>query len=624
MILGTAGHVDHGKTALVRALTGVDTDRLPDEKRRGITIDLGFAPLRLDGLPPVGVVDVPGHEAFVRNMLAGATGIDLALLVIAADEGVMPQTREHLLILQLLGVSGGVVALTKADLVDDEWLALVREEVAGLKAGTPLESAPVIATSSVTGRGMDELRQAVAAAVRARPARDAADLFRMPVDRAFTVRGTGTVVTGTVWSGTLARDATVQIRPGTGMARVRGLQSHGAALATATPGMRVAVALAGADLAEVGRGAVLVTDPAWKESVRLHAEVALSESAEVTLGPRSAVRFHLGTTEVGARIIAAGGALAPGARSLARVVFDRPVVARAGDRFVLRAFSPVRTIGGGIVVDPAPLRRRQRLTGLAPSLTERFEALVRDSGLAGVPDADVPLRLGVSPATLARLLQEAQPAVVVLGSRLVAGDVLEAAVDTAARLVDDFHSAHPLERGMPVQELRARIGGTGEITGEVLRRAAGAGRLQLAGALAWRAGWVPKLAPDQEDVGRRLLEVLREAGREPPSVGELGEQVSSHASSILKFLERNGKAVQVAPDRFYDPGALSSMIETLRHGMDDGRSHTPQELRDLLGISRKFLIPFLEYCDRTGVTERRADGRVLSEALRAGDRPGLA
>jgi selenocysteine-specific elongation factor len=291
---------------------------------------------------------------------------------------------------------------------------------------------------------------------------------------------------------------------------------------------------------------------------------------------------------------------------------------------VLRAFSPVRTIGGGIVVDPAPLRRRQRLTGLAVSLPDRLEAMVRDSGLTGVPDAEVPVRIGVSPATAAALIESAAPAVVMRGGRLVAGAVLAAAVDTAVRIVDQFHDGHPLEPGIPVQELRTRIGGAGEIVEEVLRRAGEAGRLQLAGALAWRSGWKPALGADQRLAGERLLEALRNGGREPPSVGELTDEISSHAFSILKFQERSGQAVQVAPDRFYEPGALSLMIETLRRGMDEGRSYAPQELRDLLGISRKFLIPFLEYCDRTGITERRADGRVLSEAFRAGERPGVA
>ncbi|MBX6332457.1 MAG: selenocysteine-specific translation elongation factor, partial [Gemmatimonadaceae bacterium] len=258
MILGTAGHVDHGKTALVKALTGVDTDRLAEEKRRGITIDLGFAPLTLDDGTVLGVVDVPGHEAFVRNMLAGATGVDLALVVIAADEGVMPQTREHLAILDLLGLRAGVIALTKCDLVEPDWLELVREDVCALVAHTPLATAPIVPTSVVTGEGLDALRRAIAEAARALPAREASDNFRLPVDRAFSVRGTGTVVTGTVWSGRLARDATVRLLPGGRTARVRGIESHGAAVAQALPGTRAAIALAGVEVGEVHRGTTIV------------------------------------------------------------------------------------------------------------------------------------------------------------------------------------------------------------------------------------------------------------------------------------------------------------------------------------------------------------------------------
>jgi selenocysteine-specific elongation factor len=622
VILGTAGHVDHGKTALVRALTGVDTDRLPDEKRRGITIDLGFAPLRLDGLPPVSIVDVPGHEAFVRNMLAGATGVDLALLVIAADEGVMPQTREHLLILSLLGVSAGVVALTKADLVDDEWLALVRDDVAELLNDTPLASAPVIATSAVTGAGLDALREALSECLRARPRRNDQDLFRMPVDRVFSVRGTGTVVTGTVWSGTLAREASVRILPGTRTARVRALQSHGAAVDRAEPGARVAVALSGIDVGEIARGAVLVTDPAWRATTRWIAEVGLDAASDVALGPRTAVRLHLGTADLAARIVAPGGALVPGARAVARVVLDEPAVARAGDRFVLRTPSPMRTIGGGVVIDPAPARRRQRPTAPPSELAARLERLVHSSGLAGVPTADLPIRLGVAPAEVPSLI--ARAGVRELGGRLAVDAALAAGVDEALCLVEAHHSAHPLEAGLGVQELRTRLGGAGELVQAVLDRAVAEGRLLMAGAVVMRAGWSPTPTGEQRQVGDRVLAALRSAGREPPSVDELTSTISAHAFSMLKFQERDGLVVQVAGDRFYEANVLRDMISALREGMRKGRSYTPQEIRDIIGVSRKFLIPFLEYCDRSGVTERRADGRVLTGALRGADRQVLA
>jgi selenocysteine-specific elongation factor len=622
MILGTAGHVDHGKTALVRALTGVETDRLPDEQRRGITIDLGFAPLELAGLPPVSIVDVPGHEAFVRNMLAGATGIDLALLVIAADEGVMPQTREHLLILTLLGVSSGVVALTKVDLVDDEWLALVREDVAALLAGTPLAHAPVIATSAVTGQGLDALRDAIAAAVRARPARNAEDLFRMPVDRVFTVRGTGTVVTGTVWSGTVTRDDTVRLLPSDRTARVRGLQSHGASVERAEPGRRVAVALAATDVGDIERGVVLVTDGAWRPSVRWIADVALDRDAGVTLGPRTAVRVHLGTADIGARIVAAGGALAPGGRATARLILDAPAVARGGDRFVLRAPSPMRTIGGGVVLDPTPAHRRARLLSTVETPSARLLAMARESGRAGIATSDVPVRLGVPPAESVALIQASGARTV--GSLAVAESVIEDGVTDAVRLVAGHHEAHALEPGMPVQELRARLGGAAEVVEAVIAAAVEAGRMEIQNATAARLGWVPSLTPRQSVEAERMVESLRAAGREPPSVEELAAAHSAHAFSILKFLERSGAVVQVAPDRFYDGRELEGMVSALRRGMAAGREYTPQEIRDLIGVSRKYLIPFLEFCDRTGVTERRADGRVLVEAFRASGRQVLA
>ena len=362
VIIGTAGHIDHGKTTLVRALTGVDTDRLPEEKRRGITIELGFAPLALDGIGTIGVVDVPGHEAFVRTMVAGATGIDIALLVVAADEGVMPQTREHLAILRLLGVRRGVVALTKADLVDDEWLALVEEDVRAAIASV-LPDAPIVATAAQTGRGIAELRSALVGAARAVPHRSDDDLFRMPVDRAFTIKGTGTVVTGTVWSGRVARDETVRIFPGGQTARVRGIQGHGEQLDASEAGGRTAVALTGLEPSDVPRGSTLVADASWRSTMLARADVTLVPGAEASIRPRTWFRAHVGTAEVGARVVAKE--VRAGEPFAARVVFDQQVLIRAGDRFVLRTSAPLNTIGGGVVVDPYPPRRaRPWPTGL--------------------------------------------------------------------------------------------------------------------------------------------------------------------------------------------------------------------------------------------------------------------
>ena len=298
MILGTAGHIDHGKTALVKALTGVDTDRLPEEKRRGITIDLGFAPLELEGVETIGIVDVPGHEAFVRTMLAGASGIDIALIVIAADEGVMPQTREHLQILSLLSVPRAVVALTKCDLVSEEWLALAIEEVSELLAGSSLETSPIVPVSAVTGAGLSELRDAIrSAAISAGSRAVMDDVFRMPVDRAFTVKGTGTVVTGTVWSGAITREAAVTVFPPGTRSRVRGIQHHSAPVKTAGPGERIALALSDLEVGEIRRGSVVITSASWKPTSKVEAEITLLD-ADFVLTPRTRLRFHLGTSDV--------------------------------------------------------------------------------------------------------------------------------------------------------------------------------------------------------------------------------------------------------------------------------------------------------------------------------------
>jgi selenocysteine-specific elongation factor len=602
--------VDHGKTALVRALTGVDTDRLAEEKRRGITIDLGFASLPTPDGDVLGVVDVPGHEAFVRNMLAGATGIDLALLVVAADEGVMPQTREHLAILGILGTRGGVVALTKCDLVDDEWLELVIEDVRAALASTPLENAPVCRTSTIDGRGIDSLRQAIFAAAAAIPARASDDLFRLPVDRAFSVRGTGTVVTGTVWSGVLARDAAVRILPGGLTARVRGIESHGSPRAEATPGSRTAIALTGVDVGDLHRGSVLVSDRAWGASHSVLADVALLRDAPASIGPRTKVRFHLGTVETGARVVAAGGALEPGTRKQARIVLDDPVVARAGDRFVLRSASPLLTIGGGVVNDPLPLHRRSRpWRRSAASPAERLPLLLESSSLHGVEVNDLPVRAGATPGELEDLL--AADGVRRVGERIFDDAALGALAEQAMTAVEEYHQRFPLDPGAPLQSVRARLGVQAQVAEAILGDLQKAGRLELRGAVALRSGWSPILSSEAEAERERLVDALRSAGSEPPSVGELEERHGESTLALLRLLERDGEVVQVESDRFYAAAALSAIVGTLRATMHPGRPYTPAELRDALGLSRKFLIPLLEYCDRSGVTDRRGGERFL-------------
>jgi selenocysteine-specific elongation factor len=613
MILGTAGHVDHGKTALVKALTGVDTDRLEEEKRRGITIDLGFAPLRLDNSLTLGVVDVPGHEAFVRNMVAGATGIDLALLVIAADEGIMPQTREHLNILRLLGVRGGVVALSKCDLVDEEWLDLVRDDVRATLADTPLATAPVIATSTVTGEGISALRDAIRLVTTGLPQREADDLFRMPIDRAFSLKGTGTVVTGTVWSGTLSRDSAAHVLPLGRAVRVRGLESHGVSIPAATLGMRAAVALAGVEVADLRRGQVLVTDSSWSPSTVVLAYVELLSTARQALGPRTRLRLHLGTADVGARVVVSGDALRPGTGAAARVIVDEPVVARAGDRFVLRGESPLVTVGGGVIDDPTPLGRRARPWRRATATAgERLERHLTEAGGRGVPIASLSVRLGARPAEATALADsESSLGARRIGERVYAAQAVQGAHAHLLELVDEHHARNPLDPGAPLQAMRSRLGTTPELADAIVREAVGSGELQLDGGLVARQGWSPKLSDRQVRLRNALLAELKGAGREPPSAAELEATHGADVVPLLRFLEREQRIVAVEADRWFERDALEELTTRLRGGMTPGREYTPAELRDILGFSRKFLIPFLEYCDRHHITERRSSGRVL-------------
>ncbi len=613
MILGTAGHIDHGKTALVRALTGIDTDRLPEEKRRGITIELGFAPLTLDGMETIGVVDVPGHEAFVRTMLAGATGIDLALLVVAADEGVMPQTREHLAILRLLGIHGGVIALTKCDLVDRDWRDLVEEDVRALVQGSPLADSPIVHASSTTGEGLDDLRDAITDAARRLPTRDATDLFRLPVDRAFSAKGTGTVVTGTVWSGTVREDSALFVLPSGRGVRVRGVQSHGKSVPAVHAGTRTALALVGVHPTDVGRGEVLVDVSYWPATSLILAEVALLESTSRPLRPREWVRLHLGTAEVGARVVAPGGALGAGQQRGARVILDAPMAMRAGDRFVLRRGSPPETVGGGRVVDPLPPHRRAKpWTAVAIGSSDHLERLLRDADVWGIPQDQLAVRLGISPSAVRRVVPST-PGAIVLGARVFQSAVAESVRSQMVDRLRAYHAGNPLSFGMASAEWRSPFRGDASLLGEVERGLVAAGHVELSGSLIRVSGWRPKLGEAQKQLMARIRGRIDEAALESPSVGELESEFGSQTVALLRILQEEHIVVQLDLERYVSHIALAGARIRLDAAMSGQADHefTASELREMLGVSRKFLIPLLEYFDREGVTERRSAGRVL-------------
>ncbi len=618
MIIGTAGHIDHGKTALVKALTGVDADRLPEEKRRGITIDLGFAPLSLEGVGTVGVIDVPGHEDFVRSMLVGASGIDLGLLVVAADEGVMPQTREHLLILELLRIPQIVVALTKCDLVDEEWLGLVRSDVLALFDGSPLPTPPVVSCSSRTLTGLDELRAVLSELLTSGRPRGSDDLFRMPVDRAFTIKGTGTVVTGTVWSGELPVDASVFVRPSGKPARVRRIEQHGRSADVARAGGRAAIALAGLDVSDVSRGSVLVREEHWQPTSLFEAVVTLEPGIGATLTPRTRLRLHAGASEVGARLVSAAVEPESGAAALMRVTTDAPLVIRGGDRFVLRLPAPLRTIGGGVVIDPYARRRAllhpsgEELEKLSGETAARLAYMLEVDSARGVRADDIPVRTGCAPAEVEGLIE--QSGARVGANNLFAAVAVERVMASVRRIIAEYEINSPLSLGVPARTLREGLRVDEELADISIREMERAGEIECRGPLMRKTGWVPSLSERDVETGNHLVHDICAGSQEPPSVNELVLRYGSSVPALLRFLERQGRVVQVETDRYYDRNTLDAMIARLRAKLVPGQVYVPAQLRDVLGFSRKYLIPFLEYCDRNGITERRGEGRILRQA----------
>ena len=643
VVIGTAGHIDHGKSALVRALTGTDPDRLKEEKARGITIDLGFAHWR-DGDVQLAFVDVPGHERFVKNMLAGASGIDGVLLVIAADESVMPQTREHFDICRLLGVTSGVVALTKADLVDRETVELVELETADLLAGSPLEDMPVLPVSARTGEGVEELRGALLAMAGSCGVRAPAGAARLPIDRAFTVKGFGTVVTGTLVSGRMAVDDTFTVLPAGVDVKVRGLQVHGAIESAAVAGQRVAANFSGPGVSRVARGETAVTPGSFEATRCVDAALDLLPSAR-PLRHGARVRFHHGTCEVLGRVAlgpglagaAAGNdapeALPAGGRAFVRLRLEGAAVLTRGDRFILRAYSPPLTIAGGRVLDPSPprggirtasarTRLDQLLKGLAaPDAAEHDRALavlIGERGLAGLPAAALVTRAGVTPEAVGALVERlsARGAVRRIGDRLVAAGPLKDGADRLLAMVSDFHRSHPLRDGVPREEARERVfrhAGPG-IFEAVLEALTADGRLVARDHLAL-PGHRVTLSPAELRARDEIVALLRDAGLRPPAPGAIRERLGVDEELIerlLRRLVREQAVVRVGPLVFHG-GAIESLKADLVALKDaaDPATIDVGTFKDRYGVSRKFAIPLLEYLDRERLTRRVGEKRIV-------------
>jgi selenocysteine-specific elongation factor len=628
VIVGTAGHIDHGKSALVEALTGTHPDRLEEEKRRGITIDLGFAFLDLDGVR-LGFVDVPGHERFVRNMLAGVGGIDLVLLVVAADESIMPQTREHFDICRLLEIPRGLIAITKADLVEPDVLGLVRLEIEEFVRGSFLEGAPIVGVSVRTGAGLDQLKEELLRVAREAPGKDSSRYFRLPIDRAFAMKGFGTVVTGTLVSGSLQAEDEVELFPARRRVRVRGIHSGGRPIERALAGQRTAVNLAGVELGEIRRGMVLAAPGRFEPAQRVDARVTLLASAR-PLKHRARVHFHQGTAETVAEVfLLSGEHLPPGGSALAQLRLAEPVLVLPGDRFILRQFSPVITIGGGIVLDAlAPRHRRADARAIAFLETlERgsreaiLEALA-DSAPGGLDLAQVVARTAwlesevqEAAATLAasrrlRILSE-QPWVVASAGHLA---------DCVRRLreeIDGFHAAHPLLPGISKEELRGRAadGVRPELFRVALDDLIAAKQAEAVGDIVRRAGREITLQPEEARAKEQIAGEFERAGLAVPHVAEVLAKLPverKRAEKLLQILLREKVLVKVAEDLVFHRSAVERLRELLvGYKRERGERLPIAAFKQLTGASRKYAIPLLEFLDRERVTRRVGDERVI-------------
>jgi len=627
VVIGTAGHVDHGKTSLVRALTGIDTDRLKEEQERELSIDLGFAYFDLPDGTRAGIVDVPGHERFIKNMLAGASGLDVVLLVIAADEGVMPQTQEHLDIVSLLGVQAGLIVLTKADLVDEEWLELVAEQVREAVRGTLFEAAPLVTTSAATREGYDELIAELTRVLQGVRRHDPRGPLRLPVDRVFTMPGFGTVITGPLIRGTIGVGDTVAILPRGEQVRVRGLQVHGAEVPRAAAAQRLAVNLARVSTAEVQRGDVLAAPGTLRPSYLLDARLRLLGHAPRELGNRERVRVHHGTAAVLARAkLLDRDVLRPGEDALVQLMLEAPLAAARDDRFVIRTYSPMLTVGGGTIIDPAA-RRRRRYDREGLARLARHEA--RDTAAQAADwvrqRAAKPFRSG----DLARELQLDAPEAEELLAQLVAEDrvrdlgegraVATVAADELGRqvlgAVESFHREQPLQPAMPKHLLQTATGRPSEyLLDYVLAELAAAGAVQVGGDGVRLGGHeVALTAAQQQVLGGLLAHALREPFA-PPTREELLRKAggSREAAELLELALRQGDLVALGEYVFHREALARARQLVAEHVREHG-PFTVAEFRDIVGSTRKYVVPLLEYLDRTGFTRRRGDLRTVAE-----------
>ncbi len=636
IVLGTAGHVDHGKTSLVRALTNIDTDRLKEEKKRGITIELGFAYLDLPCGHRLGIVDVPGHEKFVKNMVAGVTGMDILAFIIAADEGIMPQTREHFEICSLLGVSQGLVIITKKDMVEEEWLEMVDEEVRDFCQGSFLEDAPVVHVSSTTGEGIEEVKKLLDSMVAGHRFEEVFGPFRLPVDRVFAMKGFGAVVTGTSISGRIAVGEELQIYPTSKTAKVRGIQVHSQSVDMVEAGHRTAINLQGVETLDIARGMVVATPASLTPNYMLDCSLSYLSSAEKPLKHRARVRVHLGTAEVMGRVsLLDRDVLQPGESTGVQLLLEEPLAVWPGDRYVIRSYSPVITIGGGEVLGNVSLRKRKRLTARdRQKNTETFAVLengsdedrilllLKESGARGLVFDELAIRLGIFGKQLKKVLNEplSKKSMIVVDSaaqRYLEREVAEGVMRSIVALLEKFHSHQPLQTGLSKEGLRSELGRRLDqrVFGYCLNELIKNDQVVQEDSLVRLSSHEVALKADEEQLQKELMHWYRKKGLTTATLKETQEQFGDYPSALLKevigLLLREGKLVKVSESLYFDSEVIGGLQQQVIAFMEQEKEIDAPRFKDMTGLTRKFSIPILEYFDRIKLTYRVGDKRIL-------------
>jgi selenocysteine-specific elongation factor len=632
IIIGTAGHVDHGKTELVRALTGHETDRLAEEKKRGISIVLGFAPIDLGGGVEAGVVDVPGHERFVKNMVSGAVGVDVALIAVAADEGVMPQTEEHFEVLRLLGVRSGVVAVTKMDLADDEIAGVVESEVADLLAGTPLEGSPFVRTSVVTGEGLEELRTALARIAREATGRSPGGFFRMPVDRVFTRSGIGTIVTGTTWSGRVRTGSEVVLEPGGRKVRVREVQTFEHDIDESVSGMRTALALHGVKVEDVRTGDQLIEPGVLPVSPMIDCRLELSRLPGSRLRNRQRIRFHHAAAEILARaVLLDAEELGPGDSGIVQLRLEKPVASMTGDRFVIRTYSPMRILAGGRVIDPAaPKEKRFRAARLelladldSGDQRRAVAGLAKDAGADGIEPGGL-MRYGLAPGAASAAADglAASGDLVPGGERFYSAAAAKRYEEKIMAVLESAAAGEGVVWGMDREELRAAAGLAGSpLFDYLIEKGRKEGKLFFRGGKVKAGSGETELSDEMKELVDRFREATAAAGARFPMKADLLELAggdSKRMQSCVILLQDEGSIARVGGEGWISSAALAEVAEKIARIIGEKGAMTVGDFKEAFGLSRKYAVPLLEYLDMNGYTRREGDSRVAGPALGKG------